>query len=652
MTLRYGLIGCGEIGRLRAEGLRRSGRRLVAVSDIDAGRAACVAAGARVEGNWRDLIQRPDVDAVIVSTPPSLHAEMTIAALRAGKHVLCEKPLARTAEECRAMVAAAEENRRFLATGFNYRFYPSVLKARELLDSGLIGKVDHIRSYAGYSASAHNHAWLHDAGVMGGGALRDNGIHLLDLTCYFLGDVAEAQGAGSGMIWGFPGCEDNGCVLLRSREGAIATAQATWSEWRGYRFQLEIAGERGVIELSCFPMITRATWSPERNGKPRRKSWYFPMVHVMEHLRSYRWVVVESFLREFDEFEKAVRGERSAVATGGDGRLTVEVAQKATVRAAGRDSAASIDTAAEQESPSGTLPLSAVVITVDSAARLRTCLAALERQTEAPEMEILAPWDGSHGSCAELEREFPRVQFLHTGGGTKLTFAQLRAHAIARSKGEIVAITEDHFTPAQDWCRQIVEAHRAPHAAIGGAVEKQTPDTTMSWAFYLADYLRYLQPPEGPSAHLTDGNVTYKRSALMAVRDSWATEFHENVVHAALAAKGQSLWLSPRILVRQKRQISLRDAVRDRYAFGRLFGSTRVEGANAAARLKLTLVAVLIPVLLLARVAAHIVRTRRYAGAFLRALPALLLISAVWAWGEFVGYLTARPDQSLTARAS
>src|SRR3954452_20133243 len=116
MSLRYGLIGCGEIGRLRVEGLRRSGRHLAAVSDLDESRAAQVAGGADVERNWRDLIERSDVDAVIVSTPPSLHAEMSIAALRAGKHLLCEKPLARTVDECRAIIAAAQESDRFLAT--------------------------------------------------------------------------------------------------------------------------------------------------------------------------------------------------------------------------------------------------------------------------------------------------------------------------------------------------------------------------------------------------------------------------------------------------------------------------------------------------------------------------------------------------------
>lgn len=330
MTLRYGLIGCGEIGRLRAQGLRQASRHLAAVSDLDNNRTAQVAAGAGFEADWRELILRADVDAVIVSTPPSVHAEMTIAALRAGKHVICEKPLARTPEECRAMVQAARENERFLGTGFNYRFYPSVLKAQQLLDSGIIGEVDHVRSYTGYSATEHNHAWLHDTEVMGGGSLRDNGIHLLDLTCHFLGDVAEIQGLTSGTVWDFRGCEDNGCVLLRSSKGKIASAQASWTEWRGYRFEIEITGERGVIALSCFPMITRAVWAAERGGKTNRKSWFFPFVHIMEHLRSYRWVVVESFMREFDAFEQAVRGEPSAVATGRDGLLTVEIADRVT----------------------------------------------------------------------------------------------------------------------------------------------------------------------------------------------------------------------------------------------------------------------------------------------------------------------------------
>src|SRR3972149_1949395 len=168
MGLRFGLIGCGEIGRLRAAALTRTGSaRLVAVNDLDRGRAAAVASrhGGAVDHDWRALLHREEVDAVIVSTPPFLHAEMCIEALQSGKHVLCEKPLARTPDECRRMVDVAEQSGRLLATGFNYRFFPSFQKAREILDSGLIGELDHLRSYAGYSAADHNQPWVHDAEV-------------------------------------------------------------------------------------------------------------------------------------------------------------------------------------------------------------------------------------------------------------------------------------------------------------------------------------------------------------------------------------------------------------------------------------------------------------------------------------------------------
>jgi len=257
--MKYGLIGCGGIGALRAEALSRAaGHSLEAACDVDAARASTIttAHGGSVVSDWKELVGQSGIDAVIVSTPPSLHAEMTIAALDAGKHVLCEKPLARDLDECGAMVDAAERNGRYLATGFNYRFYPSVLKARELLDSGRIGELDHVRSYTGYSATAHDHEWLHEFDTMGGGTLRDNGIHLIDLTAYFLGDVAEIKGFSSGAVWNFPRCEDNGFALLRSKTGKIASLGSSWNEWRGYRLQVEIYSTLGCIRMSCFPMLT------------------------------------------------------------------------------------------------------------------------------------------------------------------------------------------------------------------------------------------------------------------------------------------------------------------------------------------------------------------------------------------------------------
>ncbi len=329
MPLRVALIGCGEIGKLRAAAVARvPALKLTVVCDADRARANALAAipQARVEPEWREAVRAEDADVVLVSTPPSLHAEMTVAALGAGKHVLCEKPLARNPVECRSMTEAAARSGRLLATGFNYRFYPSARKAREIFDSGALGRLDHIRAYTGYSAAAHHQAWLHDAVEMGGGALRDNGIHLIDMTRWFLGDVAEIGGAITGGVWGFEGCEDNGFAILRGVSGATATLHASWSEWLGYQFRVEIYGTLGAVRLRCFPMMVDAAWSVERGGKSRRRRWLFPKVQVLEKLRSYRWVVVESFVRELDAMARAIAGEKTPLATGVDGLRAVEIA--------------------------------------------------------------------------------------------------------------------------------------------------------------------------------------------------------------------------------------------------------------------------------------------------------------------------------------
>jgi predicted dehydrogenase len=330
--LRFGLIGCGGIGAIRASALRRTpAADLVMVADADAARARAVAqqSGCEFTEEWRTLLERADIDAVVISTPPQLHTDMCIAALQAGKHVLCEKPLARNAMECQAILETAATVERVVATGFNYRFYPSMQKARELLDSGVIGELDHIRSYAGYSAVDHNPPWVHDGDVMGGGALRDNGIHLIDLTRWFLGEVVEVRGATTAAVWNFAGCEDNGFALLTGKSGRVASLQASWTEWRGYKFLIELYGTHGCIRASCFPMITEVAWSNARGGPFKRKRHLFPRVFLREHLRSYKALVEDSFVAEMSAFHKTLTGGASQIASGLDGMRAVEIAQAA-----------------------------------------------------------------------------------------------------------------------------------------------------------------------------------------------------------------------------------------------------------------------------------------------------------------------------------
>ncbi len=292
-------------------------------------------------------------------------------------------------------------------------------------------------------------------------------------------------------------------------------------------------------------------------------------------------------------------------------------------------------------------PLSVVVVSFSGGPHIRRCLEALRQQVNVDKVEIVVPYDDRRREISGLCQQYPGIRCLPVAG--RRTYAELRAYGVQMAQGGIIALTEDHCIPDREWCARILEAHARPYAAIGGVVEKETPDTALNWALYLADYVRYMRPmTEGVRRHLSDCNVSYKRSALEAIAEAWRDEFHEPIVHAALQARGESLWLSARIAVRQQRNIHLRDAVRERYSFGRLFGSGRVPNTSTLRRLLYAGCTALLPPLLVARVAGQVFRKRRCVGAFVHALPALVLLNTVWACGECIGYLTGRPGASLT----
>jgi len=328
-TTQFALIGCGAIAKFRVNALLQTpGAKLVVASDVDRARAQALAgpAGARVESDWKRVLS-DDVDAVIVSTPPPQHLEMVVTALEARKHVLCEKPLGRYPDECKQMVLAAQRAGRHLGTGFNYRFYPAIVSAKEFVAAGHIGELDHIRSFAGHPGGKEfTHPWVHDVTILGGGALVDNGIHILDLTQFFLGDVMEVKGYRTNHVWKFKGSEDNAWALLKNTAGKIATVQASWSEWRGYHFWIEIYGRLGCVKASYPPMLAQATWFDKEDGKKFRKFWTYPVFQVIERMKSYRYTVTQSFVAEFTAFMRAMRSESVFAATGYEGMRAVEIA--------------------------------------------------------------------------------------------------------------------------------------------------------------------------------------------------------------------------------------------------------------------------------------------------------------------------------------
>ena len=331
--IRFALVGFGAIGKLRAQALRETpGARLDCVAEpVAERRSEAERAGLTVVTTLDELLSKPTVDAVVVSTPPNLHRAHCEAALAAGKHVLCEKPLAPTVEDCRSLVDFADQNKRILATGFNYRFYPAVAKARELIAAGQIGIVDHVKSFAGHPGGPEfTHQWVHNPTIVGGGALMDNGIHLADLTLHFLGEIESSYGLCSERIWKFPGTEDNGYVLMRTSDGRVGTLHASWTEWPGYHFSIDIFGTRGCIRLAYPPMRAVLYERPVGKAKRGRRTFFlFPAFQVMERLRSYRWTVVRSFVAEHVDFMARISGAPGIGATGVDGLRSVELVNSA-----------------------------------------------------------------------------------------------------------------------------------------------------------------------------------------------------------------------------------------------------------------------------------------------------------------------------------
>ncbi|MBI1746797.1 MAG: Gfo/Idh/MocA family oxidoreductase [Acidobacteria bacterium] len=329
--LNVGIVGCGVMGEARARALQKMPQaRLLAVTDVCRDRSEKLAARFHCAAtpDLREILFSAEVNCIIVSVPPHQHVEACLAALEAGKHVIVEKPLANSSSAAQKIVEAAQVRGLVLATGFNYRYYPALRKARELIAAGYIGTLDHVRSFGGHpGGDEFTHAWVHDPEVMGGGTLMDNGIHIVDLTRHFLGEVDEVVGFRTDRVWRFKGCEDNGFALLRRGDGVVATLHTSWTEWRGYRFHIEIYGTEGVLRVAYPPMRLHAYRRSLAGRKARGKLYLFPMFQLNERLWSPRYTLVDSLIREMIDFQRRLRRETVPAATGKDGLRAIQIVE-------------------------------------------------------------------------------------------------------------------------------------------------------------------------------------------------------------------------------------------------------------------------------------------------------------------------------------
>ncbi len=247
-----GLIGAGLQGKRRARALKQlEGVRLVSIADTDIEAAGALAEDmdCQATSDWEEVVGRDDIDAVIICSPVYLHAQMSIAAMRNGKHVLCEKPLSRTIEEAEEMLKTHRDSKVQFKCGFNYRHHPGIKQAKEWLDEGVIGKPMHARCRHGYCGRpGYENEWKAKAEFAGGGQLMEQGIHILDLFRWFIGDFSQVTGFVSTSYWDIAPLEDNAFVLLSTAKGQIASLHSSLTEWKNL-FSFEIFGQDGYIRV-------------------------------------------------------------------------------------------------------------------------------------------------------------------------------------------------------------------------------------------------------------------------------------------------------------------------------------------------------------------------------------------------------------------
>jgi UDP-N-acetyl-2-amino-2-deoxyglucuronate dehydrogenase len=259
--VRIAIIGCGMISSYHIEALRLIPQAdIVACCDIVKERAVKAAQGdADCYTDYREVLQRKDIDLAVILTPNDLHYEMTVAFTGSGVNCLVQKPMARSAEECSRMIQTAEENQVKLFVSFMHRYFEETQWAKQYIESGALGEIYLCRIRNSLPGSDYS-CWQYEAERCGpGGAIIDVGVHGIDVLRYLLGDFDSVLTANKGRkrdareICGqtiYPDNEDWALVAYRMKNGAMVSHEISWiQKWHCNRFCMEIHGSEGSIYI-------------------------------------------------------------------------------------------------------------------------------------------------------------------------------------------------------------------------------------------------------------------------------------------------------------------------------------------------------------------------------------------------------------------
>jgi predicted dehydrogenase len=251
-TVKWGLIGAsGWADHTFAPAIRSAGNaELSAVLSSSAERSADFCTRHHVSKgytNFEAFLEDTEFQAVYIASPSYLHADQVVAALRAGKHVLCEKPMALNVSECKSMIEVAEQSAKLLSIGYMMRYHPMHRKIQADWKTGKFGKPVSVRSQFYFSYPGVPPTWRQKRETSGGWAINDIGTHLIDLLLWFLGDATDIYGSLSSTTFDFE-TDDQALVIFRSTSGCIGVAEASTGAV-GPAPRLELYGSEGYCIL-------------------------------------------------------------------------------------------------------------------------------------------------------------------------------------------------------------------------------------------------------------------------------------------------------------------------------------------------------------------------------------------------------------------
>ena len=248
--MNFAVIGLGSFGLKRAKAIKSSKvAKLKTIFDLSSQKLEEAKEILNVQSNnFNEILNDKAIDIVCICTPNKFHKDIIIKSLNSGKHVFCEKPLARNFKEAEEIFEVSKKSKNILQIGSNHRFFESVLFAKKLIDKGTIGEVLSFTGRIGHNGERLKDSWFWNKEISGGGTLLDNGCHLLDLSRFFVGNFISGNGIISNTYWKNISVEDTASGVFKTKEGKTASIFCSWRLLSGYFF-FELNGSEGYINV-------------------------------------------------------------------------------------------------------------------------------------------------------------------------------------------------------------------------------------------------------------------------------------------------------------------------------------------------------------------------------------------------------------------